>query len=102
LDPYEPNAFQLGNHSAIQYLLVSRAHFFPGTANLNRPGLVPVGASRQSQKSWQLHVPPILAANFVERMAYLPQRMRLHRLHQRREDVLAVAGGGLQVAQALG
>jgi len=48
-----------------------------------------------------LHVPPILAAHIVQRMADLAQRVGLHRFHQRGEDVLAVAGGVLEVGEAV-
>lgn len=49
----------------------------------------------------RLHIPPVLPTHVIQRMADLPKAMRLHRLHQRGEHVLAVASGVLQVAQAV-
>ena len=45
----------------------------------------------------QLHIPPVLSTNGVQGVTDLTKRVGLHRLHQRRENVLAVAGGVLEV-----
>ena len=42
-----------------------------------------------------LHIPPILPTHLIQRMADLPQRMRLHRFHQRFKHIPPLAGGGL-------
>src|SRR3546814_14170956 len=48
-----------------------------------------------------LHVAAVFAADVVERMTDLPQRMGLDRFHQRGEHVAALAGGVLQVGEAM-
>ena len=48
-----------------------------------------------------LHIPPVLPTHIVQRVTNLPQRVGLHGFHQRFEHVAAVAGGVLQIAQAV-
>ena len=45
----------------------------------------------------KLHIPAVFAADLVERVADLAERVRFHRVHQGGEDVLALAGGGLEM-----
>ena len=48
------------------------------------------------------HIPSIFPTHVIQRMADLPQAMRLDRFHQRREHVLALAGGALKIRQVFG
>jgi hypothetical protein len=52
--------------------------------------------TRRINRTPSSHIPPILPTHVIQRMTDLPQAMRLHRFHQRGEDVLAGAGGGLE------
>ena len=45
-----------------------------------------------------LHIPPVLPTHIVQRVTDLPQRVGLHRFHQRFEHVAAFTGGVLEVA----
>lgn len=60
----------------------------------------PSPASERGSKAG-LHVATVFAAHVVQRVTDLSQAVRLHGLHQRRKHVLAVAGGVLQVSQAV-
>lgn len=48
----------------------------------------------------RLHVAAVFAADVVERVANLAEAVGFDRLDQRREDVAAFAGGGLEVGEA--
>lgn len=46
-----------------------------------------------------LHISAVFSADVIQRMADLPERMGFHGFHQRGEEVRAVTGGSLEVAE---
>ncbi len=76
----------------------SRARPAPTTELRRRSGFSPTyGPPHRAS-----HVPPVDAADLVERPRDLPERGDLHRLHHLGEQVAALLGDALQLRQGFG